>query len=673
MSGEALRSRAGATRSIRYAIIGYATLLALLGPAPARAIGAASPPHLSDAHYEISVRIDPARHTMEARGIVTLASVQTVRLPAAPRFRVESLQVDGRETDPAAAASVRGRRIELRWRGTLEPLDASLDARAALTRDMPVADARGSFFPAASGWYPSVPGGLARWRVTIDLPAGQRGLVPGRLTEESERDGRYRASFDFNRPGEGITLIAGPYEVRERRILSRFGRELRVRTYFHREIGALSPAYIGSAAQHLARYEALLGEHPRGAYSIVSSPTPTGFGFPGIAYLGIEVLKLPFIRSTSLAHEILHDWWGNGVYVDYSRGNWAEGLTTFLSDYALAEDQGEPVAREMRTRWIRDFSALPPQSRVPLAAFVSRTHDASQVVGYGKAAMVFFMLREEIGEKTFRDGLRAFWERYRFRHASWGELRAEFERVSRRRLGGFFAQWIDRPDAPRPRIVSARIVDGALHLEAAQDSPPYAISMPIAIFGPEGPRRRTVRLEQESESLILDLTSRPVAVMLDPDYRRFRELAPGEAGVTLRDVTLAARVNLLLADADRPAREVAQHLALRMLEAPVVDGPPFAEPTLVIGTDSAIRELTAARPALAPPREAAGRGSARVWAVRLPGGIPVVMVSARDPESMGALLRPLPHYGERSWLVFDGPKMISRGTFPATPPQVMVR
>ena len=136
---------------------------------------------------------------------------------------------------------------------------------------------------------------------------------------------------------------------------------------------------------------------------------------------------------------------------------------------------------------------------------------------------------------------------------------------------------------------------------------------------------------------------------------------------------MASRANVLFPDVDRPVREVAQHLATRVLEAPAVDGPPFAAPTLVIGTDAAILQLLAERPALAPPREVAGRGSARVWSARLPGGVPVVIVSARDPESLVALLRPLPHYGERSWLVFDGAKLVSRGTFPAVPPQIGVQ
>ena len=36
---------------------------------------------------------------------------------------------------------------------------------------------------------------------------------------------------------------------------------------------------------------------------------------------GFAVLRLPFIPYTSLPHEILHNWWGNGVWVDYAGGN----------------------------------------------------------------------------------------------------------------------------------------------------------------------------------------------------------------------------------------------------------------------------------------------------------------------------------------------------------------
>ncbi|MBK5105179.1 MAG: hypothetical protein JJE42_13100, partial [Burkholderiales bacterium] len=66
-----------------------------------------------------------------------------------------------------------------------------------------------------------------------------------------------------------------------------------------------------------------------------------------------------------------------------------------------------------------------------------------------------------------------------------------------------------------------------------------------------------------------------------------------------------------------------------------------------------------------PASLAATNGSAQVWTARTPEGRIVVLVSARDAASLAALARPLPHYGRQSYLVFEGARMLSRGTWPA--------
>ena len=174
---------------------------------------------------------------------------------------------------------------------------------------------------------------------------------------------------------------------------------------------------------------------------------------PTLTYLGAQVIRLPFIRDTSLGHEVLHNWWGNGVYVDYARGNWAEGLTTFMADYAYKERASGAAAREMRHGWLRDYAALPAGMDKPLAAFTSRTHSASAAVGYGKAAMLFYMVREKIGTDAFDRAIRAFYRDYRFKRASWAELEAAFSKASGQPLGPFFETWLTahrRPAAHGP-------------------------------------------------------------------------------------------------------------------------------------------------------------------------------------------------------------------------------
>ena len=150
------------------------------------------------------------------------------------------------------------------------------------------------------------------------------------------------------------------------------------------------------------------------------------------------MLRLPFIRATSLGHEVLHNWWGNGVYPEWSQGNWSEGLTTFMADYAFREDQSADAAREMRLDWLRDLAAVAPSDETSLADFKSRHHGISSVIGYGKAAMVFLMLRDEIGQAAFDQGLRLFWQRHRFRPASWTDLEECIRRCEWPRPVGLF-------------------------------------------------------------------------------------------------------------------------------------------------------------------------------------------------------------------------------------------
>ena len=159
--------------------------------------------------------------------------------------------------------------------------------------------------------------------------------------------------------------------------------------------------------------------------------------------------------SDLLGHEVLHNWWGNGVYPDYAHGNWSEGLTTFMADYAYKEDDSADAARAMRLEWLRDFAAVPPGQDRPLAEFTSRTHGTSQIVGYGKAAMAFLMLRDLIGADAFDAGIRRFWRDRQFKLASWNDLQNAFAAEAKRDLSAFFTQWLTRAGAPRI------VIDGA--------------------------------------------------------------------------------------------------------------------------------------------------------------------------------------------------------------------
>lgn len=628
--------------------------------------------------YDFSVRIDPASRALQGRGVITIAGGGAATLVLGRRFQVTQT----RAGKNALAAPVRdaagvqrwevggARRIEIEWHGELDPLDATLDHRQVLAAAVPVSGAEGSFLPEASRWYPRIEGALVRYRLTLDLPQEQRGLVAGRLVSEEIANGRYRARFEFPYPAEGIDLMAGPYRIEERMVKGAGGAAIRLRTYFHPRIAHLASQYLESVQDYLGLYESWIGAYPFTEFSVVSSPTPTGLGMPTLTYLGIDVLRLPFIRATSLGHEVLHNWWGNGVYPDYARGNWAEGLTTFMADYAYRERESAAAAAAMRLAWLRDFAALPPGEDMPLVAFTSRTHGASQIVGYHKAAMVFFMLREAIGAEAFDRGIRAFWRAHRFRVAGWDELRRAFESAAGRDLAPFFEQWLLRASAPQVRIAEAVRVGGSrVRVTLEQTAPPWRISVPLAVRTAAGEQTQRVELAQERESFSLEVGARPMSVALDPEARLFRRLVREETPPILREVMVDPAALTLVLAAGGAEREAAAMLAARLQDhAPRVIAPDTllpAAPLLVIGTHEAVDAWLARRGLPERPGRLRDKGSAQVWTARRGDGATLVVVSARDAEALASLVRPLPHYGRESFVAFDRARAIERGTWPA--------
>ncbi|MBX9637491.1 MAG: M1 family peptidase, partial [Nitrosomonas sp.] len=314
----------------------------------------------NDVEYDITVKIDPVNRTIEGKSLITVDRPRELQLILGAGYEV--IQADFNDGPLGIGREQANQphiwnipflfrhqiQFLIRWKGVLAPLDTSLDHQQTLGRPIAVSGEAGTFLPDSSDWYPRVAGQFARYKVSIELPSGQKGLVAGRLIEEHESPQNYQAVFQFSHPAEGIDLMAGPYAIETQTHQNINHKPIQLRTYFHPQISGLSKDYLDAVKRYLELYESSIGEYPYTEFSVVSSPTPTGFGMPTLTYLGVDVLQLPFIRSTSLGHEVLHNWWGNGVYPDYKSGNWSEGLTTFMADYAYKEQESDAAARDMR-------------------------------------------------------------------------------------------------------------------------------------------------------------------------------------------------------------------------------------------------------------------------------------------------------------------------------------
>jgi hypothetical protein len=282
------------------------------------------------------------------------------------------------------------------------------------------------------------------------------------------------------------------------------------------------------------------------------------------------------------------------------------------------------------------------------------------VVGYGKSAMLFFMLRDAIGEEAFARGIRGFWEQNRFKTASWIDLRAAFERASGRKLGPFFDQWLDRSGAPAVRILSAQ-GEKSLQMTLEQGAPAYALRLPVEVRFDNGAETRWVEIERERQTVSMQFKQTPRSVRLDPQLRVYRLLEREELPPILRQWIVARSPAVFFSSKTKTGAMLAE----RLFESPYreVQALEGSEPVLIMGLHGDV-DRALARLSLPPrPPMLAGKGTAQVWTVQ-GAATPVAVISAKDEAALDALARPLPHYGAQSYLAFEGARAIERGTWP---------
>lgn len=647
---------------------GWQVLAAILG---AWLLGAAHTAAAPKAvRHAAVISATPDLRTIHCTNTISLFGHGIVKVWMPPWFAMTALRVDGKPANAASAGGSHGLHISLPGRrrhwveisGQFMPPEKGHDAQHRL-----LVEKDWLYLPPGS-LLPWIDGSSVSYRLTVEVPLPFRAVATGTLVSEETTAELNRATFTAENALEPPSIFAGRYVVGER-----ISGSLRLRTYFTASTATLSDAYLDAADHYIRRFSEEIGPHPFTDFHMVAAPLPVGLGFPGLTYIDQRILPLPFVRERSLGHEVLHDWWGNGVVPDYEHGNWSEGLTTYMADYAFAATRDPKDAVEMRIGWLRDFTALPFVKDIPVVRFVSRTHDASQIVGYGKTAYIFHMLKSEVGEERFKTAIRRFWQEYKGREAGWQDIRRVFEAEAGRDLAWFFDQWMTRTGAPTLSLGDAKVTPqtGGYQVEITlkQAAAPWRLTVPLDIVTETGTEHIRVPLSGAEDAHRATVTARPLAVRVDPEYTLFRRLLPGEAPPILRDVLLDEGARAIVADNDPAMADAAREVAGRLFEA---KQPVWVQDTaetsnaafIIIGTPEEVTRLLA-KPGM-PTRPAAlpSVGSARVWTAARENGKPLLVIEAANADALRSLSAPLPHSRNKSYLAFDGRRAIAHGVWP---------
>jgi aminopeptidase N len=560
-------------------------------------------PRVAIRHHELFVQIAPEEHTLIAKDRLTLEVPQPkipIRFTLARALQIDRIALVQRSA--GAETSIHDVPFELENSSAQESVQevsipSQIVAAGLVTLDVyyhgiindPPRDPRhlrfvtpsetvghigpdGVYVSSESHWYPDISESLSTYALVVAVPRGWTVVTQGKAGESHACPGGLCRSeqmvlteWTVTQPSEALTVVANTFVTSFRDWTAKTGQRIQLSTYLFPDDAHLAEEYLDATARYLDAYIPLLGPYPFEKFAVVENFFASGLGMPSFTLLGSGIIKRHYVQPYALGHEIVHSWIGNGVFNSADRGNWVEGLTTYLANYYWYELTGDRAqARDQRRLMVLGYNLhVPPERDYPVAQFTQKEDERDNAIGYQKAAMLFHLLRQEVGEETFWRALTSLVAQYRGRYAEWRDLEQVFADESRRDLRWFFNQWVAQDGAPVLSLREAviRPVAGEptqtfqLEVTVVQSNKPFRLPLQLLIRMEGGIEHHlTLPLRSLRETISVTLPARPVTIDLDPEFMAFRRIARQSLSPVLNHYVTDRRRSILTAFTDEPGQ-----------------------------------------------------------------------------------------------------------------------
>ena len=528
---------------------------------------------------------------------------------------------------------------------------------------------KGAYFSPAGSYYPMGNESMASFKLTANIPDAWESISDGNRLSNETKDGRKIQSWGNPFKNDGNMFMAAPFVTK-----STWVEDIEVACYFFEADTGLFDQYLPATAGYIRQYSELIGPYPYERFTVVENFFPTGYGMPAWTLLGQQVIRLPFIVFTSLGHEVLHNWWGNSVYVDYDRGNWCESATVYGADYRYKLKRSPEAARTYRKDILKQYvNYVTEENDFPIREFINRTSPETRTIGYNKAMMVYHMIEEEIGTEPFFEAWKLVNTKHLEQKISWEEWVAAFEETSGKDLSHIIPQWIEQDGAPILDLKINDATDNSIDFTLLEKSgQSYRLEVPIHF---DSGFDTTVVLNSPSSSFSMKLSKKVNSISVDPDLHLFRRLYPEEIEPILSaafgnknkmfysddDTTQFKTFGNNLTESDVIIHSIQDISTQDRSSLPIILNPSesvnyFLERINI--TDENIVIAGKAYPRIGHTFILTGQD----W----DGYKNVLILFSTDYESLPRIGRLVPHYGKYSYLVFNGTKNVGKGQWKVT-------
>lgn len=550
-------------------------------------------------------------------------------------------------------------------------------ARAGAEYDY-ILNSEGAYLSLTAQWFPFFRDDLFTFDITTISDEKYKFVNQGDVISDVVSNGIRTTHFECNNPMDNIYIVSGPFYTFE----EEFGG-IKVQAYLRENDKALATKYIKATEGFLDTYVSLIGDYPYSKFTLVENTEQTGWGMPSFTLLGSKIIRFPFILMSSYPHELLHNWWGNSVYVDYTNGNWCEGLTSYLADHLIKEQEG--TGSEYRKTALERYTFYVQGSlEKPVELFTSKDNAVTEAIGYSKVMMIFHMLRVKYGNETFTKFLQEIYQRFKFKAVTFVDLFEVFAEIADFDSKAYFEQWIKQSGAPTITLseVKREFINGNhivnFTLNQTQEYLHFDVEIPVyfKLDGQDELVRKTVRSNSNSQIYSFSFDTKPIQILVDPLYDVMRRLLPEESAPTLANVFGDGKSYIVLPSASKILPEWEklanfwkesqneQKKNIAIIYDKDFDNIPSDYAVWVVGKENKFydKEKLNNNLSLLSDKESINKimnmmeSKSAVAVVQNPTnkGKAIAYFTAESVESIAALGRKLPHYGKYSYLGFEG-------------------
>jgi tetratricopeptide (TPR) repeat protein len=374
-----------------------------------------------------------------------------------------------------------------------------------------------SYLLYAGRWFPMV--GYMTNRFTADihitLPAGYRVIGSGPTISGPVSPGEEH-HFHWGKPGFPGTIIAGKFDAP-------VAAAPNIRVYTMQDRKQSAQDYGQTALREFAFFTSTFGVPESTQLNVVELPNdtvPAAWAPEIAAVAGSRIGNKADFRL--LSNTIAHQWWGSQISPATLNDAW---ITNGMSRYAELMFLEDTAGRSAMNAAIQDVSSgALAYDTIPLtsAGRLDPFSPQFQSMTLEKGALVYHMLRWEVGQDSFLKILRAGIAQFTDKSIKTSDFEKLAEAQSQQQLTPFFAQWLDGTGAPQftNKYAVYRLGNNKGFRtigEIQQDLDLFNMPVELRIETDGKTEIRRVDVVGSDSQFVVDTFGRPRHITIDPD------------------------------------------------------------------------------------------------------------------------------------------------------------